>query len=162
MKTPKTTIAELHDLLSYNAHTGKVCWKVDRPPAIIRGTEAGNLRIDGKRRIKINGQLLYTHQVAWALYYGYWPAFTIDHRNRVGDNNRIANLREATPTEQSQNRRFANECGHRGVRRNGSKFAAQIQVHGKKIHLGTFERCDEAIAARLEAESRYFGEFSPL
>ena len=40
------------------------------------------------------------------------------------------------------------------------KWRARICVNKKEIHLGQFEEFDKAVAARKEAENKYFGEWS--
>ena len=42
-----------------------------------------------------------------------------------------------------------------------NRWLAHITVNGKKYHLGYFEKKDDAIVARLEAELKYFGKFAP-
>lgn len=160
----RPTIDRIKELLSYNPKTGVVVWRVNRQPNIKAGSEAGNLRPDGKRRIKVDGVLIYTHQIAWAIHYGRWPdeGLTIDHKDRIGDNNRIRNLREATYTEQSQNRVFKRNSVGRGLRVQCGRFVAQIQHNGRKIHIGTFDNAKEAKAARDAKEKELFGSFSTV
>jgi hypothetical protein len=50
----------------------------------------------GYVQIKISGKLYHAHRLAWLYVYGYMPEKEIDHINRIRDDNRIANLREAT------------------------------------------------------------------
>lgn len=40
------------------------------------------------------------------------------------------------------------------------KWAAHIMINYKKIHLGYFDKFEDAIKARKQAEEKYFGEFS--
>ena len=40
------------------------------------------------------------------------------------------------------------------------KWRARITIHGKELHLGLFNNKKDATIARLEAENKYFGEFS--
>jgi hypothetical protein len=74
--------------------------------ALYAGTSAGtsdgrgylnvSLNYDGKRRRKI-------HRIIWALATGAWPEHEIHHRNGVGNDNRLRNLREATRFENQHN-----------------------------------------------------------
>lgn len=41
-----------------------------------------------------------------------------------------------------------------------NKWKVQIQYHKRKISIGYFENKEDAIRARLNAEKKYFGEFS--
>jgi hypothetical protein len=51
-----------------------------------------------------------------------------------------------------------NTSGHKGVSwdKERSKWAAYIQVHGKSKYLGRFDTKELAIAAREDAEEKYF------
>ena len=69
------------------------------------------------------------------------------------------NCRWTTHAEQMRNRRMfkINTSGHTGVsqRRNG-KWQVSITVNSVRKWLGTFVDIDDAIAARLEAERKYW------
>ena len=107
---------------------------------------------------------LLAHRVAWALYHGEWPPEQIDHINRNKQDNRISNLRAATPSENMLNRDFAPRrmgCP-RGVRWVGAKqkFHATLSIRGQKKHLGSFDSADAASAAyeaALSASSKCGG-----
>jgi hypothetical protein len=51
-----------------------------------------------------------------------------------------------------------NKSGVKGVWWNEqrSKWEAYIQVHGSKIHLGRYDKREDALKARLVAEEKYF------
>jgi hypothetical protein len=51
-----------------------------------------------------------------------------------------------------------NKSGVKGVRFNEKrqKWEAYIQVHGSKIHLGRWDKREDAVKARLLAEEKYF------
>ena len=59
---------------------------------------------DGKRKDK--GRLVKVHRLVAAAFYGAPPtdAYTVDHINRNGSDNRVENLRWASPTMQAVNR----------------------------------------------------------
>lgn len=89
----------------------------------------------------------------------------IDHINGNKNDNRKSNLRIATYTRNSQNRRntaLNNSTGFTGIKNsyNGS-YRAYITVNGKNIDLGTYYSFEEAVRKRIKAELEYFGEFSP-
>ena len=54
-----------------------------------------------------------------------------------------------------------NTSGVRGVSWHQvlGKWQARIGFKGKAYHLGTYDKLEDAVAARKEAEQRYFGEF---
>ena len=80
----------------------------------------------------------------------------MDHINRDGCDNRIVNLREVTPREQSMNTGLssANTSGVKGVSflKDKGKWRASINIDGRKTNLGTFVELSDAIAARKAAE----------
>ncbi len=74
----------------------------------------------------------------------------VDHINHNGLNNRKANLREATFSQNNYNRRGnLKNCSskYKGVHlHRGKKWRAMIKVNKKSMHIGSFD--DEAEAAR--------------
>ena len=90
----------------------------------------------------------------------------VDHLNMNGLDNRRANLRICTKSQNNANRRVQsnNKTGFKGVslnrRRGYVRFEAMIYQGGKKTHLGTHK--DPISAARAyDAEARVlFGEFA--
>lgn len=121
------------------------CWRAER--------KAGMKAL----RASINRKTICMHQLLG--FNGY------DHIDRNELNNMKSNLRPCTLTENSQNRSLQsnNKSGVAGVSWNKGiqKWHSYITVNKKRINLGYFIDKDEAIKARLEAESKYFKEFAP-
>ena len=92
----------------------------------------------------------HVHRIAWALVNNRWPNHEIDHWDHNPSNNRISNLRDATPTENQHNRKSP-----RGYSRKRNKWSARILLAGKTIHLGDFNTEDEAHQAYLRAKAIY-------
>ena len=88
-----------------------------------------------------------------------------DHIDHNELNNRRYNLRPATHQENMRNRKksIRNTSGFIGVtwQKDRQKWIAQIGCDGKVINLGGYFSIEDAVVARLKAEKRYFGEFSP-
>ena len=88
-----------------------------------------------------------------------------DHADRNPLNNRKNNFRLATKSQQCMNRnKFKNNTsGVTGVgwRDREQKWCAYIQMNGKTKSLGYYDEKNDAIQARLNAESKYYGEFAP-
>jgi hypothetical protein len=86
----------------------------------------------------------------------------VDHKNHNTLDNRGANLRICTKSENSQNRRLRrdNSSGYKGVyaTRDGN-WMAQIRTSGKLIYLGTFDDPELAHSAYVRAAMRCHGEF---
>ncbi len=85
-----------------------------------------------------------------------------DHINGNGLDNRRSNLRICTKAQNQMNRNSRHHSsGFKGVyRRSEHRWAARIQVHGDRIHLGVFRDPTLAAIAYDEAAMKYFGEFA--
>lgn len=90
----------------------------------------------------------------------------VDHANKLKYDNRRENLRLATRAENSINRLppANNTSGFTGVvwDKSRNKWAAQITVKRKVIHIGRFHSKEDAIIARKSAEEKYYGQYAPL
>jgi hypothetical protein len=91
--------------------------------------------------------------------------FVVDHVNGDGRDNRVSNLRAATYSQNSQNRRKSKKrCGskYKGVwldKRSG-RWRAQICFDGDRRHLGYYGEEEAAARAYDRAAVRYHGEFA--
>jgi hypothetical protein len=91
----------------------------------------------------------------------------VDHRNNDGLDNRRANLRLATPSQNNQNRRKTrSKTSSRflGVHfvKSSRRWAAYTKYQGKKVWLGSFDNEIDAARDYDEAASRFHGEFARL
>jgi hypothetical protein len=90
----------------------------------------------------------------------------VDHIDGNRDNNRIENLRIATASQNSMNKKRTtlNSSGYKGVGklRRSNKWVAQICKNGKNHHLGCFETAEEAYQAYCKAANSMHGEFARL
>ena len=88
----------------------------------------------------------------------------VDHINGDPTDNRRRNLRLATATENSRNRRIGkNSTGYVGVIAHRTKWRAFITAGTKrKTYLGVFDTPEEAAHARDEAVKRLHGKFGVL
>ena len=87
----------------------------------------------------------------------------VDHRDHDTLNNRRANLRIATHSQNSYNRRLRsdNKSGTPGVKwiERRQKWAATISVDHKAMWLGYFKDLEQAKAVRLSAVVKYHKDF---
>lgn len=102
------------------------------------------------------------HQLILPTKDGYIPEHI--HGSQTRNDNRKSNLRPATQTQNLMNTKIRtdNTSGVKGVhwRRDTNKWTATIWVNKKCISLGCFNKFEEAVRARKDAEEKYFGEFS--
>lgn len=128
------------------------------------GERAGSVMKHGYRETSLFGARHYEHRLAWLYVHGYWPTLSIDHVNGDRADNRIGNLREATPLQQTRNSKIPrhNTSGIKGVAwdRVRCKWYAFINIEGRMHSLGRHDSIEEAAAARAAAERRVFGEFA--
>ena len=168
------TPEELRQLLDYDSETGVFTWKARKHTYFTnakwphRAAKVWNAKNAGERTFKTNyrgyrvgglcGAQRYAHRVAWAFYHGKWPTGEIDHINGVRDDNRISNLREVTPRENSRNTGIGirNKSGVMGVSwcRTRGKWRATIRDEDGQVHLGYFDCQGDAAKARKAAEVR--------
>lgn len=151
--------ARARELLGYDPETGVLRWRVNRCNVVRSGDEAGYIKGDGYRRIRIDGRDYLAHRIAFLIMEGRWPRDEIDHINRVKDNNRWINLREVSHQENGRNasRRSDNTSGHTGIcwDKQGGKWRAHIRLNGRRKHLGRFDDLADAIVARKAAELQH-------
>ena len=80
------------------------------------------------------------------------PDLQTDHINRDQLDNRRANLRNVTGSVNTMNQGLhpRNKSGHRGVSWDSSrqKWIANTKPLGRYVHLGRFDRIEDAITAR--------------
>lgn len=91
------------------------------------------------------------------------PGGVIDHKDRDGLNNTRTNLRQATLTQNAQNRSYRrNRPGCRGAYPHRKRWKAMIMVDRKQLSLGCFATEFQAARAYDIAAAAHFGEFAVL
>ena len=158
--------------------TGVLRWKRTRPLghlandrhrriwlARFAGKVAGWTGGMGYKYVGLDGRCVKAHRIVWIMTRGPIPeGKNIDHINGDRGDNRPNNMRPATQSENMCNAgsRSDNTSGHVGVgiHKASGKWRARIVRHGSEICLGYFDTVADAIAARVNAEVMYHGEFA--
>ena len=155
------TAEELREQLDYDPETGAFTWRVKPRQKNIAG-HAGRLnKTTGYVYISVRKKSYLAHRLAWLHTYGYWPRKEIDHINRVPNDNRIANLREATRAENCANRKKRpTRYRLNGVFLVGRRFGARVHINGIPAYLGVYDTEIEAHAVYVEAVRTAFGAFA--
>lgn len=165
-------LRRVKDHLAYNPEDGIFTWKVHRQAAKVGGM-AGSKDKDGYVVIYYNGKNFKAHRLAWYFCFNEMPSDTIDHINRIRDDNRIENLRVVTQIEQMQNMGMNknNTSGYTGVYwyADRSKWLAQVRYKGAVHHVGFFDDAATAYARRKElkeslvkSQAKSRGKSTPL
>ncbi len=153
------TQEHLKEILHYDPETGVFTW---RECLSIRGRighRAGWTDKRGYVFIRAHGKLMSAHRLAWLYVHGYWPKGDIDHVDGNPSNNSLLNLREATRSENNQNRsKFGRGVtGLIGVGHNPkctrNPFQAAIRVLGRRIYIGSFPTKEDAHRAYMQAKA---------
>lgn len=155
------TYEELLRQLSYDPDIGIFRWRITNLRHLA-GERAGS-RYDskGRRRIEINNVRIKEHRLAVFYMTGKWPIEEVDHKNRIGFDNRWENLREATNSQNKHNSvlRTDNTFGHRAIQFVRGKWSVRIGHNRKMIELGLFDTLEEALIVRNEKYQELYGEF---
>ena len=165
----KFTAEEVRELLDYEPTTGSLTWKArdrkwfknDGAWKAFNTSFAGRIvrskNSSGYLRVNIKGTHVLAHRIVWLHQTGCWPEKYIDHINHNPADNSWSNLREVSHTEnhQNQSRRSDNTSGITGVslRAGTNRWTARIKTGGKYLSLGSFERKEDAVMARMSAET---------
>jgi len=119
--------------------------KVIRLPDVLSGNTRSCSCLEIENRDRINRD--FVENEIW----NHENALLFHERDRIEKGTKITTLRRNRTNKN-------NKSGIRGVcwDKSRNKWSVEIMIKGKKIHLGRFERMDNAIKARRAAEAKYF------
>lgn len=158
----------LKKILDYDPGSGVFTFKVnqgDKVPGDVAGCVV---------KIKRNGVVVHSHiqiglckrhylahRLAFLWMTGKFPKL-VDHKDGNPLNNRWENLREASVSQNQQNRKVSsnNKIGLKGVSPEGKAFVARLTINGRKIRIGRFRTAEEAHVAYQKAAKEHYGEFA--
>lgn len=156
------TQERLRELVIYDPATGTFTRAVDSRSGegnkIVKarkGDIAGWLDYLGYRRVCVDGRVYKAHRLAWLYVHGCWPDQLIDHINGCPSDNRIDNLRLASPSINMQNQRrghLTGKSGLLGAQFVRGKWVSKINVNQTRKWLGTFDTAEQAHAAYITAK----------
>jgi len=160
------TLERLKERLDYSPETGIFVWRETFSGMCRKGWPAGRQgtgKAAGYMRINVDGVEYKAHRLAWFYVTGEWPKGQLDHINMVGTDNRLANLRECTQSQNKANSRVYknSKSGVKGVtwRKDRNCWQACIQKDGKQKHLGFFGDINSAASAYKKAAEAMYGDF---
>lgn len=150
----------LRKSFSYNAETGVLTRLDGRRPGPVKATMHR-----GYQLVHFKDVLLRLHRLVWALHYNETPPAILDHINRDRTDNRIANLRPASASENRRNSSLprTNKTGFRGIWWDAkrSKWVAHLNVKGQQTsQVGRFVTAEEAARAWDAAAIKHYGHFA--
>ncbi|MBX9587869.1 MAG: HNH endonuclease [Hyphomonadaceae bacterium] len=161
------SVNELRSLFICDPVTGELRFRGDRSRRYQHGGLAGSIKPDGYVRVgfTLSGKRRYAaaHRIVWAMCAGRVPLPTevIDHANGNKSDNRIANLRLASPSQNAVNVRVPQSgIQHAGPKYTSRPFRARIMKDGRRVHLGNFATQVEAQSAYRTARRALFSEFA--
>ncbi len=159
--TPLPSQQELQEWFDYR--DGNLYWKKTNAYCVKVGDKTGCVK-KGKQYVHLQFKLkkYLIHRFIWAWHgNSLEPNEEIDHIDGNSFNNCIENLRPTSRKQNSENRKTANKDSKNGVKgvcfdKKAKKWRAYICHNGKHIHLGYYVNKEDAIAARIAAEKKYF------
>lgn len=171
MKHTPIPVDFVRECFYYFSETGHLIWKArpsnhflsqadcDRWNRRYAYKEAGRSDVNGRKWVSLKGVgMLLSARVIYAWYHGIDPGpRQVDHKDTNPRNDRIRNLRLATPSQNMFNQKLskANTSGYKGVyyQKSRGKFVANIKINGKLKYLGSYTTREEA-AIRVANERR--------
>jgi hypothetical protein len=164
---PMPPINDLREYLRLDEDTGRLFWVKSKNTRYAVGSEAGASEGDprGYRSLGWNAKKYLTHRVVFFLHTGTDPGeFCVDHINGDPSDNRPANLRLATPSQNLMNMRRPmrnNKTGVLGVHwsSQNKSWCAKLSVGGKQL-CRFFQNFEDAVAAIALLRKEHYGEFA--
>lgn len=159
------TVGIVRSMLDYEPSTGEFVWKWRSDIGLATnvrqcGLVAGRIDSKGYRRIAIHRRAMAASRLAWLLSYGEWPKGEVDHINGNPQDDRLANLRLATRSQNLANSRNRGR-NPKGTRRLSSgRYGSRARVAGVHFTLGTFDTEEQAHHAYMVFARMVWGPFA--
>lgn len=159
MQRKELTAERLRYLLDYDPGTGMFTRRVAQCNKVKVGQVFGGSPNNyGYLRITVDSVAYLAHRLAWLHVHGAWPPKQMDHVNGVRHDNRVANLRAATNSQNRQNLSVHSTQARSGLlgahwSEAEQRWRSSIQVDGERLVLGFFDTAEEAHQAYMLAKS---------
>lgn len=160
------TRKRLCELFIIDPEQGEIFWKKRRGGTVTSGQRSGYITSRNYRIICIDRTDYFEHNLIWLYVNGTFPprGYEIDHINRDRSDNKIANLRICTRTQNNANMNLRNDnaTGVRGVYfdKSREKYCVQVTANGKTKSLGRYGDLETARKVAETARNEIFGEFA--
>lgn len=161
MAKTNLTPERLRELLHYSPETGVFTWLKKLKHNLPIGSKAGTAR-GNYLHIGIDQKRYYAHRLAWFYVHEKWPVQFIDHINRAGADNRIANLRDVPQSVNCRNTERQNLYGQGVTKNRGFTWCAKIVIGDAHTFLGNYLTAEAAEAAFLAARNLHPDENAML
>jgi hypothetical protein len=149
--------------LSYDQNTGYFTWSQPRSKIKVGDVAGHTHKNTGYVSIEIDGKIYAAHRLAWFYVTGKMPELQIDHINRIKNDNRFENLREASNGQNRANTKSSSKHGLKGVSYKKwlkeKPWEARITFEKKVRSLGCFSTKEEAHEAYCKEAKRLHGDF---
>jgi hypothetical protein len=145
--------------MRYESTKGVLYWRVPG-----KGRQAnkplGTQIAKGYRVIRVDGAYYCIHRIIFALHHGFYPE-VVDHINGNPKDNRVENLRAATPQQNRHNskRPANNTSGFKWVQRTVDGFKYVVVVDGKRYCKEGYSSAEVAHSAAVRVSAALTKEF---
>lgn len=154
---------ELNQFFDYDAESGNLIWKVHTNSHMKIGEVAGWEDPKEYRQISLLGKRYKAHRLIWIYHYGELNGI-LDHIDGDKHNNRIENLRLATPSQNNCNTGLikSNKSGLKGLYwdKINEKWRVQIEINRVRKNVGRFADLFEAACVIISLRNKLHGEFA--
>jgi hypothetical protein len=153
--------------LNYDPESGNFFWikaNYKRPDLVgkLAGTPCTGVNLYVK--IQLKSRQYQAHRLAWLYMTGEFPKDMLDHIDGDKSNNRYANLRQATCSQNMMNvkKSILNTSGVKGVVWDSTrgKWRAYYNLNKKVKTIGRFKKMEDAVKARRDCVKKHYGEFA--
>lgn len=156
------TQERLKDLMHYDPDSG-VFTRLKSASNRVVGEVAGGITKDGYRLIKIDGAQYRCARLVFLYMTGRMP-LQADHINRIRNDDRWSNIREADNGQNNANKNLQknNTSGVKCVSWDSRRNLWHVRVHfdGKQRHIGYFDDFELAGLVASEARAKAYRDFA--